>query len=339
MKRQIHYISVLNVLACLCVIGMHCNGIVHRYETIPAWWLSFAIEVLAYWAVPAFFMISGATMMDYPERSTRNFIQRRLKKVGSPLVFWTAIFYIYKRINGSIEWTGFRSFLNMILNFQIEGTYWFFAPLFMIYISLPILSRLRNDDKLLRYTIAAGVLTHSVLPFLCNVLGLSFNGHLYFPMTGGYILYPLIGYYLHKTDFHRWQRLLIYLLGIIGIFIRFGHTGYTFAVQGTASTITWGYLNLPALMLSTAVFVFIKYVCQTRWLQNEKLQKSFRWLAGGSFGVYLIHIFIINQLTYRLCIDLYSPYWQLAGAFLVYIFAIMVVKIVQKIPVVKNLFP
>lgn len=31
-RKRIVYFDVLNVLACLCVVGMHCNGAVHAFS-------------------------------------------------------------------------------------------------------------------------------------------------------------------------------------------------------------------------------------------------------------------------------------------------------------------
>lgn len=341
MKRKNYvYIDVLNILACLCVIGMHCNGIVHRFELIPAWWRSLAVEVLGYWAVPGFCMISGATMMTYRQRyETGTFIKRRLKKVGIPLLFWTTLFYAYKRLNGSIQWAGMRDLLDLLLNFRVESVYWFFGPLFMIYASLPVLSKISEDRKLLKYMIGIGVTTVSVLPFLCNLLGVSFNGHFSFPMVGGYILYPLIGYYLHTTDLKRWQRWLIYFLGISGAAIRYFHTGYTFLVSGAASKITWGYLNLPALLLSVAVFVFVKSICEYPWFQKESVSAKFRSLASASFGIYLIHVFVMNVLTARLGLDLYGYVRQFALPFVIYGMCLCIVKLVRLHKFGRWIFP
>lgn len=339
-RKNVVYFDLLNILACLCVIGMHCNGIVHYFENTSAWRRSLVVEVLGYWAVPGFCMLSGATMMNYRERySTGTFIKRRLMKVGIPLVVWTVIFYIWKRYTGSIVWTGFRDFINMIMNFQVEGVYWFFAPLLMIYISLPVLSEFSNDRNILRYMIIVGVTTISVLPLVCNLVGLSYNGHFYFPLTGGYLIYPLIGYYLHTTQIKPCYRIIIYLSGIVGVLVRYIHTAYTLTVTGTANTVTWGYTNLPALALAVAVFVLAKDISKLKFFENKKVQKLLRSMASASFGIYLIHIFIMNVIVTKLGVDMSALKWQMFGAFLVYFISLAIVKILQRIPCGKYIFP
>lgn len=64
-KRVVCF-DALNVLACLSVIAMHCNGAVHVFADTYVWRQSLLVDVLAYWAVPVFIMLSGATLMPLP---------------------------------------------------------------------------------------------------------------------------------------------------------------------------------------------------------------------------------------------------------------------------------
>lgn len=148
-KRVVCF-DALNVLACLSVIAMHCNGAVHVFADTYVWRQSLLVDVLAYWAVPVFIMLSGATLMRYRERyTTKEFLRRRFLKTGIPLVVWTAVFYVYYRAEGTITWTGWRALLNSLINFTIVPVYWFFSPLFLVYLSLPVLSRLSDDRRVL----------------------------------------------------------------------------------------------------------------------------------------------------------------------------------------------
>lgn len=48
MKKRIIYIDVLNIIACICVVAMHCNGIVHTFSYDRAWKTSLIVETVAY---------------------------------------------------------------------------------------------------------------------------------------------------------------------------------------------------------------------------------------------------------------------------------------------------
>ena len=67
-SKRIFYFDLLNIVACIAVIALHCNGIVHMYSEARCWKTSLIVETVAYWAVPVFFMLTGATLMDYRKR-------------------------------------------------------------------------------------------------------------------------------------------------------------------------------------------------------------------------------------------------------------------------------
>ena len=338
-KKPIAYYDALNVLACFCVIAMHCNGVVHSFEHSSVWYSALLIEVLCFWAVPVFFMLSGATLMNYRERySTKDFLKRRLQRIGIPLLFWSAFFLLLKWLKHDMP-VGTRAFCNMLINFEIEPVYWFFAPLLMVYFAMPILSLLSQNKKVLWYMLSLGIATYSVFPLLFKLMGLSYNSNFYFPLTGGYILYVLLGYLLSTTDLKPWQRILCYILAIGGAAFRYSHTLLRFELDGVKDTLTWGDKFLPTLCLAVGVFVFAKYLFLKKPFQNEKLAKVLHWLSGASFGIYLIHIFVMKILRALLRIPTASTLWRLLGPIAMYLVCLAIVQIGKKIPLGKYLFP
>ena len=68
-QKRILYFDVLNILACICVIWLHCNSVLYSYDPGAGLWrLSLFVQVICHFAVPAFFMISGANLMNYREK-------------------------------------------------------------------------------------------------------------------------------------------------------------------------------------------------------------------------------------------------------------------------------
>lgn len=340
-RKRVVYFDVLNVLACISVIGIHCNGLAHNFSDTAAWRQALMVEVLAYWAVPVFLMISGATMMNYRQRySTSEFLKRRFRKIGIPLVIWSAVFYAWQMLRGTMTWNGVADFVDILLNFRIESVYWFFAPLIMVYLSLPVLSRLAEHRTTLVYMAVAGFATCSVLPFLCELFGITYWGNFAFPLTGGYVIFALLGYLLSTRELTVKQRGLIYALGVVGAATRYFHTVYASVRDGALNKLTWEYLNWPSILLAVAIFVLVKYTCQRKPFQNEKFVRLIRWLSGASFGIYLIHSFIRVALASVLGANTASGWWRLFAAPAVYLIALVIVKLLQKIPCVgKYLFP
>ena len=96
-KEHYFYIDILRILACLCVIYMQCNRIADPYTDTSVYRQRMFVETIAYWAVPVFFMISGATLFDYRERyQTGAYFKKRFLKTGLPFITWTLINLVLK---------------------------------------------------------------------------------------------------------------------------------------------------------------------------------------------------------------------------------------------------
>lgn len=91
MKKKI-YIQILGVIACLAVVAMHVNGCFWQFSYDRYWITANIIECICYFAVPIFFMISGATLLNYRKRyTTAVFFKKRFGKTLVPFLIWSVI--------------------------------------------------------------------------------------------------------------------------------------------------------------------------------------------------------------------------------------------------------
>lgn len=342
-KKYILYFDLLNIVACFCVIYMHCNSTVHAYSNTRVWKESLFVETVAYWAVPIFFMLSGATLMEYREKyDTKTYFKKRIFKTFLPFILWNIFILIEK---GVVEKTielgniKFTTLIDMILNSKIESIYWFFIPLFMIYLSIPVLAQLKENLKVLIYMVGIGILTYSILPFGMSIMNIPFNTNLSFPLTSGYIIFVIVGYILSKIDLSKKSRYLIYFGGIIGIVIRYGMT-YTLSIRdGQLNKMSWGYLNLPSVLLAVAVFTLFKYINWDKLFKTEKIKDIIRKISGASFGIYLIHMLVIRALLHYFGWNTFGWKWRYGGGVIVYACALTIVLLMKKIPLIKKIVP
>ena len=343
MKKRVIYFDLLNITASFAVVAMHCNGIVHSFSNTLSWKQSLIVEVAAYWAVPVFFMLSGATLMEYRSKyTTKVFLKKRAEKTLIPFIVWSILALIFKSLTGAIaiKSLSVRELLSMFINCKIENIYWFFIPLFAVYLCIPVLACLIQDSyRWVEYMIVVGIATISIAPFLCNVLEIPFNTFMSFPLTGGYVLYVLLGFWLSKADLSKNERILIYLLGIGGAFARYCGTYFLSIKNGELNKLFWGYLNWPALLLAVAVFVWFRYH-DWNWIEkNSILRAGVIEMAGCSFGVYLTHIFVINIVCSVCNVNVSGGKWRTLGVILVYGLSLIIVKILKRIPVIQRVVP
>lgn len=157
-----------------------------------------------------------------------------------------------------------------------------------------------------------------------------------FPIIG-YTLYAVIGYYIDNYEIPKKLRYVIYILSIIGLLV---HTLCTYFLSINASEVVStfkGYLNVPCVLYSTGIFTFAKYVKNKKIIKiADKITKPF---ASQTFGVYLLHYFIILIITSSGIISLTSIVYRVFGAFAIFFICAIFVKIVQKIPVLKYCLP
>ena len=73
------YLTLLSVISMIAVVILHANGCFWAFSTDRYWVTANCIESVFYFAVPIFFMISGATLLDYRDRyDTRVFVKSAL---------------------------------------------------------------------------------------------------------------------------------------------------------------------------------------------------------------------------------------------------------------------
>lgn len=178
-----------------------------------------------------------------------------------------------------------------------------------------------------------------LLPFVCRLTGIQWNSALNAVSCGGYVVWFLIGYLLANTDINKKFRILIYILGLIGFFMYFYLTVQKSFKAGDFDKTYAGYMNIPAIFMGTAVFVLFKY---GKWNLIEKHEKAVRFvrnLSSASFGVYLIHYYLKDFSIRHFGIDPRSTLYRIVGTFIIYGLSVIIVRVIQKIPVIRKMVP
>lgn len=344
-KTYLKFLDILNVTAIVAVVAMHINNSFWHFADMPYWKVATFIETICYWAVPAFFMISGATLINYRKKySTKIYARKRIVKTVIPFLFWNLFGIIYQVLLHSKDVSILRplNLLNSIFNSGGNQIYWFFLPLFAIYMAIPVLTIVPEQlrKKTYIYMILLSFLTISVLPTVFKLLGGQFPQLLTTPISAGYIIYILLGYLaVNDFNFSAKQRIIIYFLGILGWFIRF-FTIIKWSVRdGAINNAMGGYVNFPTVLYSFAVFTFIQYEVPKMKLYEKLNVTLLRKVSGASFGIYLIHIYIVDKMPQIFGFDYRSLLWRTFGVIGIYLLCLLIVLILKKIPFLRKIVP
>ena len=348
-KKYILYFDLLNIFACFAVVALHVNGAVHTFAKTRNWVSCMFIEALFYFAVPVFFMLTGATLMNYRKRyDTGAFFKKRIFKTFVPFMIWSiigicwSIFYTKGMKISDINTPA--KFISAVINCKGLGIYWFFPALFSAYLTIPLFSLVDEDKRIgkkgiFTYLILVYIVLNVLLPFVCRLTGIQWNSALNAVSCGGYVVWFLIGYLLANTDISKKFRILIYILGLLGFFMYFYLTVQNSFKTGRFDKTYAGYMNIPAIFMGTAVFVFFKY---GKWNFIDKHEKAVRFvrnLSSASFGVYLIHYYLKDFSIRHFGIDPRSTLYRIVGTFIIYGLSVIIVRVIQKIPVIRKMVP
>ena len=340
-RKRILYFDLLTIAACFAVVALHCNGLVHSFKPSSAWGQSLAVEVLFFWAVPVFFMLTGANNMGYrKKRSTKEFLLRRARRLLVPFVAWSLIAYLYYGFTvKGVDTMSVFGFAEAFMNNTIVPIYWFFFAIISLTLAMPVLSLLADNKRVLWYIVAVQFLLGSVLPFASNMLEIPWSTAFELPVANTWVMYAILGYLLANTDVPKKWRALIYVLAIAAFVLRYIYTYVGSYDLGATDRTLFDYGAFTGVLPAVAVFLMFKYINwdKTILAKHAGLIAS---ISGCAFGVYLIHIFILNEVVLGYFgLQATRLFVRAACPFIIFGVSLAIVAVLRKIPVVKEIIP
>ena len=281
--------------------------------------------------------------MKYRERyDTKIFFKKRVMKVVIPLIFWMILMTMWKISIGTLKINEYsiKNFANIFLNNKMESTYYFMFLILGMYLLMPLISILTESKyrKVCWYTVIVLFVTHSCLPVILKLLGISWNSALSIPL-GASVIFVLLGYLLSTQEINKKHRIILYCLGIISIIIRYVFTYNFTSINGKIDETLFGYSQFHSVLLACAVFVFFKNINYDKIFKGEKSKKILSKIASCSFGIYLIHKIVMHYETTIFNIDNKSWQWRTIGVICTYIISLVIIYLIKKIPLLKKIVP
>ena len=343
-NTRVVYFDILNIIAMIAVVSMHCNGIVHNNPNTRAWNTSLIVDCVCYWAVPVFCMLSGATLLNYRKKyDTKTFFKKRAQKVLIPFICWAIIMFIFKICTNQLDVSNYtiRDYFNAFFNNYENGIYYFMFVILGIYLTIPLLSLVTKEEnnKILDLTIIMYFIFNSFIPNILKLFKINYNND-FSIQIGPYIIFVLLGYILSTRNISKKKRILIYVGAIVGLLYRYIITFIISKKSGTVYKEIWGYNSWHSILLACAVFLIIKNLnFDERLKDNKKLKKFLGVISSCSFGIYLLHMLIIYYEIKIFNINEYCWEWRTIGILTTYLISLGIIFILKKIPIIKRLVP
>ena len=334
---RILYFDILNVFACISVVALHCNGYTHTYAHDTAWHQALVFEVVFYAAVPIFFMLSGATLLNFRERySVKEFYKKRFFRTVVPYILFSLVLYALFLFKHFIKTDIFlfepHQFFSSITTGHIPfSNYWFFVPLFLFYLFVPFLEKIvhYSSIKALTFLILLIFFFQAIVPIINRFGNLNITQAI--PIYG-YSVYAFLGFVLNKTSL---EKKLPFLLGLFFLTLLAWTIRYWgITILNHRDPFWFNYFGLYAVLPATLFFLLSKKLnCILD--QHQNFSNKIKTLSSLSFGVYLIHGVILAILPF----DKSSPNYRLMGILLVYCSSALIIYILKKIPILNKVIP
>ena len=342
--RKNDSLTWIQVIACVAVLMLHTNGCFWNFSATQMYWKSAnIIECFFYFAVPLFFMSSGITMMDFYDRYTlREYFIKRGKKTVFPFLGWSCIGLFWGMARGQI----LVSDLNVsyvakgIMDAAFVPMYWFFTPLFIIYLCMPLFAAVEKKKRRLVFTYLAvtGFILNSLIPFLLALCKVEWTMPYTLSVLSGSLFWPVAGWLIHNTEWTKRQRAGLYLLAILGLFMHIAGTYITSMEAGSIVRTFKGYQNVPCILYSVGIFVLLKQT-GSRIMKKERVARFIGWLSRYTFAIYLEQFLLLDIIPMITGVDTKLLVYRLVAPFVMIPIMIGGTWLLRKVPGIRRLVP
>lgn len=335
------YFDYLRVFATFAVMITHISA--QNWYTTDVnsfeWQVFNFFDSIVRWGVPIFVMISGSLFLGR-EIPLRKLYSKYIFRMVISFFVWAVIYAIFTQGN-IVD--------RLLVIVQGEYHMWFIFMIIGIYMCMPIIKPIVETDVKVKYYLILAFVFAFVVPEVTTLIN-DFGDELIIKGVGviagdinkmnmhivfGYASYFVLGYYINKINLSKRQRILIYVLGILGF-------TFTVVVDLIVAIKTQVYCNhyygdfdVNVLFESIAVFVWFKYKKYNLHRLNSFIQK----LSKYSFGAYLVHALVIKQLFIRFGLNTLSfnaVFSVICIGVLVFTVSFVISAILNQIPVVRK---
>lgn len=317
-NKRILYVDILRIMSIIAVIVLHFTAEIlirsNEFNT-PSWWLSNLFNSISRFAVPVFFMISGAMILRTEIHSYRHFYKKRILPLLIPLVSWSVIYGLYNQyyvLNSKMSASEFVvDFGYRLLTDTNYVHLWFLYAIIAIYMTVPLISKFIKtcSERDLRYYLLLWFIVSVAYRFISDTVFRVTDQYINIPIMNipffmGFLGYFILGYYLFHYNLPPKAKNILFNLGILSFFLAPVATYVVSLRNGVLDEMFYGNYSITTFFMATGLFIFFKEKEETiSERTNYKVQKLISSMAKASFSIYLIHLMVEIMLSGRTEVD------------------------------------
>lgn len=234
----------------------------------------------------------------------------------------------------------------------IKGHYhmWYILMIIGLYMCIPLFKVIVKDKSTMKYFLCLSFIFAFAIPWsihlaqdlitkesiltIINTISRDIN-LMNLSMLSCYAFYFVFGYYLSNLNIKKKERVVIYILGIVGFVLTIGLTLLITLKNQEVNEFYYNFFAVNVFLEAYGLFVFFKY-CK---FKNEKLNKIAEEVSKYCFGIYLVHALVIEKLASVFGINSmsFNPFISVPSiAILVFIISCLISMILNHIPIIKK---
>lgn len=342
-------VDLIRVLAMFMVLVLHTwLNFTQRpdFFATKLWFLLEPSIAISKVGVVLFFILSGYLVIPKRRTITENW-QKTLSKIIIPLAFFSVLNLIFAAAHFTYDphlgQTFWQAQMVRVTGFP-SSPLWFLVVLLFLYLLNPVWQLLfhQENKSVAEYVTYLAIGFALISTFLKFPAGRNLNFLNNFTSWTGYVGVYLYGGMLRQGWWAPKSRRLNLVLVGLGLLVSMGGDYLTVWSGIHQQVFTWSgyffdYLSLPVLAVSFGLFnwlIYAKLVWPT-WVEKLVVQ-----LAKWSFGIYLIHPYVISILLdlgwdfNKVGINVYL--YNLANLIIVFGISTVLTMIILQLPLIKR---
>ncbi|MCI8294941.1 MAG: acyltransferase family protein [Lachnospiraceae bacterium] len=297
-KRNMIHLEVLRMIAIFLVLFNHTGQDGFMYFVVAQKSIFYPvylfISILDKVAVPLFFMISGALLLN-KEEQIRTIYKKRISRILIVLISISFIIYIVEECSFHFSQMDIKTFLLLIYQKPIHTRLWYLYSYLGILVMLPLLRKMAKAMTIdeYRYFMLCHVAIFGLIPVFEYLLSCGqvcitsrFDPDL---VTSYSIFYFLVGYYFENLldkDLYNIKTVIVAnFWGIGAILLSCYVTHYYIQVTGDGNP--QKFHNCLIAIPTIAVYITIKYIFLKISLK-DRIQQLIQVVGSTTFGIYLL---------------------------------------------------
>ncbi|MFF2889825.1 acyltransferase [Paenibacillus sp. NPDC057967] len=337
--KRIIYIDLLRIISIVAVIVLHISASLltrtNDFST-TSWWVSNVFNSICRFAVPVFFMISGAMILRSEVKSLKDFYLKRVWPLVVALLSWSLIYglfyqyYLLKSDKNALEFIA--DFGYKLLTDQNYVHLWFLYAIIAVYMTVPLISKFVKacSEKDLRYYLLLWFVVSILYRLVSDIVYRATDQYLYIPSMNiplfmGYLGYFILGYYLFHFELPTIWKHVLYNLGILSFVLTPVLTYGVSKLNGTLDEMFYGNYSITSFLMAVGLFLFFKEKdAAISRRTNDKVRRVISSVSAASFSIYLVHLLVETMVARSVGVE--ASFIETAGSLIFNLSAVFAVS-------------